>query len=126
MMPTSNLLVGLSTLLILWFGGNMVLNGQLTLGELVAFNSYVLMLSGPAQQISWLVNSAGETSAGLQRTFEVLDMPPEIRSRPDAVVLPPLKGEVTFENVSFRYQGEKAHALHDIDLAVSSPTRSSP
>jgi ATP-binding cassette subfamily B protein len=117
-MPTSNLLVGLSTLLILWFGGNMVLNGQLTVGELVAFNSYVMMLAGPAQQISWLVNSAGETSAGLQRTFEVLDMRPEIRSRPDAIALPPLKGEVSFENVSFRYQGEKAPALYDIDLSV--------
>ncbi len=117
-MPTSNLLVGLSTLLILWFGGNMVLNGQLTVGELVAFNSYVMMLAGPAQQISWLVNSAGETSAGLQRTFEVLDMRPEIRSRPDAIMLPLLKGEVTFEKVSFRYQGEKAPALYDIDLSV--------
>ena len=116
--PTSSLLVGLSTLLILWFGGNLVLNGQLTLGELVAFNSYVLMLSGPAQQIAWLVNSAGETSAGLQRTFEVLDMPSEIRSRPDAAVMPSLKGEVCFENVSFRYHGENVHALHDIDLAV--------
>ncbi|HEX9018376.1 MAG TPA: ABC transporter ATP-binding protein, partial [Anaerolineaceae bacterium] len=117
-MPTSSLLVGLSTLLILWFGGNMVMHGQLTLGELVAFNSYVLMLAGPAQQISWLVNSAGETSAGLQRTFEVLDMPPEIRSRPGAAVLPPLKGEVSFENVSFRYLGENVHALYDIDLKV--------
>lgn len=115
-MPTSNLLVGLSTLLILWFGGNMVIHGQLTIGELVAFNSYVLLLSGPAQQISWLVNSAGETSAGLQRTFEVLDMPPQIRSRPNAPVLPILQGRVCFENVSFRYQGENIHALHDIDL----------
>ena len=117
-MPTSNLLIGLSTLLILWFGGNMVLNNQLTIGELVAFNSYVLMLSGPAQQIAWLVNAAGETSAGLERTFEVLDMPSEIRSRPNAVPLPPLKGEVVFEQVSFRYQGENAHALHEIDLEV--------
>lgn len=117
-MPTSTLLVGLSTLLILWFGGKMVLEGSLTLGELVAFNSYLLMLSGPAQQLSWLVNAAGETTAGLQRTFEVLELPPEIRSRPDAVVLKPVKGEVTFENVSFRYQGEKGHALHDINLSV--------
>jgi ATP-binding cassette subfamily B protein len=117
-MPTSSLLVGFSTLLILWFGGNMVLQGQLTIGELVAFNSYVLMLSGPAQQISWLVNAAGETSAGLQRTFEVLDMRPDIRSKPDAIVLPALKGEITFDNVSFRYQGEKAPALYDINLEV--------
>lgn len=117
-MPTSNLLIGLSTLLILWFGGIMVLNGQLTLGELVAFNGYILLLSGPAQQISWLVNAAGETSAGLQRTFEVLEMPPQIRSRPDAIVLPQLRGEVTFEKVSFRYQGENFHALHNIDLNI--------
>ncbi len=117
-MPTSTLLVGMSTLLILWFGGNMVLHGQLTLGELVAFNAYVLMLSGPAQQIGWLVNAAAESSAGLQRTFEVLDMRPEIRSRPDATFLPALNGEVTFQDVSFRYQGEKAEALHDIRLTV--------
>lgn len=117
-MPTSNFLVGLSTLIILWFGGNMVLNGSLTLGELVAFNSYLLMISGPAQQLSWLVNAAGETSAGLQRTFEVLEMSPEIRSGPDALVLSPLKGQVTFEHVSFRYRGEKANALHDICLDV--------
>jgi len=117
-MPTSSLLVGMSTLLILWFGGNMVVDGALTLGELVAFNAYVLLLSGPAQQISWLVNAAGETSAGLQRTFEVLEMRPDIRSRPGSIALPELKGEVTFENVTFRYRGEKAHALHDINLHI--------
>lgn len=117
-MPTSSLLVGMSTLLILWFGGNMVLDGRLTLGELVAFNSYMLLLAGPAQQLSWLVNAAGEASAGLQRTFEVLDMPSQIRSRPQGVVLEPIRGEVIFENVSFRYQGEKNHALHDINLHV--------
>jgi ABC-type multidrug transport system fused ATPase/permease subunit len=117
-MPTANLLIGFSTLLILWFGGRMVLSGEITLGQLVAFNSYVLMLSGPAQQLSWLINAAGESSAGLQRTFEVLDMKPEIRSPANPVVLPALKGEVTFENVSFRYRDEKNHALHDIDLNV--------
>lgn len=118
-MPTASLLVGFSTLLILWFGGNMVLNGQLSLGQLVAFNSYVLMLSGPAQQLSWLINAAGESSAGLQRTFEVLDMKPEIRSPANPVILPALKGEVIFENVSFRYRDEKVHALHDVNLNIN-------
>lgn len=118
-MPTSTLLIGISTLLILWFGGNMVLRGELSIGELVAFNSYVLMLSGPVPQLAWLINAAGETSAGLQRTFEVLDMPPQIRSRPDAIVLPTIRGELTFESVSFRYQGENTHALHDLNLEVT-------
>lgn len=117
-MPTSSLLVGFSTLLILWVGGTMVLNDQLTLGQLVAFNSYILMLSGPAQQLSWLINSAGETSAGLQRTFEVLDHSSEIRSPNNPIVIPKLRGEVTFENVSFRYANEKAQALHDINLTI--------
>jgi len=117
-MPTSSLFVGFSTLLILWVGGTMVLNDQLTLGQLVAFNSYILMLSGPAQQLSWLINSAGETSAGLQRTFEVLDHSSEIRSPANPLVNPNLRGEVTFENVSFRYANEKAQALHDINLTV--------
>ena len=117
-MPTSTLLVGFSTLLILWFGGNMVLTNQITLGELVAFNSYVLLLSGPAQQLSWLINAAGESSAGLERTFEVLDHKPEIRSPGNPVVPSNMRGEVTFENVSFRYRYEKVNALHDIQLSI--------
>ncbi|HEY68956.1 MAG TPA: ABC transporter ATP-binding protein, partial [Anaerolineae bacterium] len=63
-MPTSHFLIALATILILWFGGNMVMRGELTLGELVAFNSYMLLLAEPLQILGWLVNSAGEASAG--------------------------------------------------------------
>jgi ATP-binding cassette subfamily B multidrug efflux pump len=117
-MPTTTLLVTLSTILILWFGGQMVLEGQLTLGELVAFNSYMLLLAMPSQQIGWLVNAGGEAFAGIQRTFEILDMAPEIRSAPQAIVLPPLSGEVEFDHVCFRYFGENCSALNDINLKV--------
>ena len=65
-MPTSHLLVALSTMLILWFGGKMVLRGEMTVGEVVAFNSYLLLLAMPARQLVWLVNLAGEAVAGLQ------------------------------------------------------------
>lgn len=117
-MPTGNLLVVLGTILILWFGGDMVLRGQLTLGELVAFNSYVLLLASPAQQLTWLVNVAGEAAAGAQRTIEILDRTPEIRSAEAAIVLPSLSGRVEFRQVSFNYQGERVHALRDINLTV--------
>jgi ATP-binding cassette subfamily B protein len=117
-MPTTTLLVTLETILILWFGGQMVLEGSLTLGELVAFNSYMLLLAMPAQQIGWLVNAGGEAFAGLQRTFEILEMAPEIQSPPEATQLPILRGEVEFDHVSFRYFGEKNPALYDIDLTV--------
>jgi ATP-binding cassette, subfamily B, multidrug efflux pump len=117
-MPTTHLLVTLGTILILWFGGQMVLAGEMTIGELVAFNAYLLMLANPAQQLTWLVNSAGEAVAGVQRTFEVLDVQPEIQSSQESLVLPPLMGKVEFQNVAFRYQGENRYALHDINLSV--------
>ena len=117
-MPTTNLLVATGTILILWFGGTMVLRGELTIGELVAFNSYMLMLSAPAQQLAWLVNSAGEAIAGVKRVYDVLDMQPAIRTPPQAVKLGALSGRVEFRNVSFGYTSETARALKEINLTV--------
>ncbi len=117
-MPTTDFFVTLCTILILWFGGQMVLNGTMTVGELVAFNAYVLMLATPAQQLTWLVNAAGEASAGAQRVFEVLDAEEEIASPPGAVSLPQLRGEVEFRDVSLKYLAEKKDSLSDINLRV--------
>jgi ATP-binding cassette subfamily B protein len=117
-MPSTNFLIAAGTMLILWFGGRMVLNGELTIGELVAFNSYVLMLGVPAQQLTWLVNAAGEAIAGVQRAYEILDTQPAIQSPPGAEILPALSGLVEFDNVCFQYAGEKAAALQDIHVSV--------
>jgi ATP-binding cassette subfamily B multidrug efflux pump len=117
-MPSSQFLVTAGTLLILWFGGQMVMNGSMTIGELVAFNSYLLLLSAPAQQLTWQVNSAGEAAAGVQRAFAVLDTPLEIKSAPDKIILPALSGCVEFRQVSFQYLGENANALQNISLKV--------
>ncbi|HBY08493.1 MAG TPA: ABC transporter ATP-binding protein [Chloroflexi bacterium] len=117
-MSTSHFLVAFSTILILWFGGNMVLNGEITLGEMVAFNGYLLMIAEPTRQLVWLVNTAGEAGAGLKRTFDVLDLQPEIASPPAAIVLPPLSGRVEFREVNFRYQDETNAALRQINLQV--------
>lgn len=117
-MPSSQFLVTLGTLLILWFGGQMVMKGSLTIGELVAFNSYLLLLYAPAQQLTWLVNAAGEAAAGAQRAFSVLDTPLEIETTPDKILVPALSGRVEFRQVSFQYLGEKANALKNISLTV--------
>ncbi len=71
----------------------MVLKGQMTIGEVVAFNGYLLLLAAPAQQLTWLVNLAGEAVAGVQRTFEVLDIVPEIQSPSNAVELKKISGQ---------------------------------
>ena len=117
-MPTTHLLVNLGTILILFFGGQMVLNGELTIGELVAFNSYVLMLSMPAQQLTWMVNAAGEARAAAERTYEILDMVPAIRSEDGAKQLPQLSGQVSFEEVDFHYNQDGAAALQEINVQV--------
>jgi ATP-binding cassette, subfamily B, multidrug efflux pump len=117
-MPTTSLLITLGTILILLAGGPMVLQGKMTVGELVAFNAYLLMLSEPVQQLAWLVNAIGESEAGAQRVLEILEHEPEIRSPDDAAALGTLSGRVEFRNVSLRYQDEKVDALSDINLVV--------
>jgi len=117
-MPTTNLLITLGTILILMVGGPLVMQGKMTVGELVAFNAYLLMLSGPVQQLAWLVNSLGESEAGAQRVLEILDHEPEIQSPAGAVALGTLSGRVEFRGVSLRYQDEKNDALLDVDLSV--------
>ena len=117
-MPTTHLLITLGTILILLVGGPLVLQGKMTVGELVAFNAYLLMLSAPVQQLAWLVNSLGESEAGAQRVIEIMDHIPEILSPPAAETLATLSGGVEFRNVSLRYQDEKVRALSAIDLHV--------
>lgn len=117
-MPTTTLLITLGTILILLFGGQLVLQGKMTIGEVVAFNAYMLMLSAPVQQIAWLVNGMGEAEAGAQRVLEILEREPEIQSPAEAVKLPTLRGYVEFKHASLRYADEKSVALKDIDLTV--------
>jgi ATP-binding cassette, subfamily B, multidrug efflux pump len=117
-LPSSAFLVTLSTILILWFGGQMVIQGTMTVGEVVAFNSYLLLLMLPTQQLTWLVNLAGEAVAGVQRTYEILDSPPEIQSPPGAIQLPVLDGQLVFEDVSLDYQEETQLALENIQLCA--------
>ena len=117
-MPTTDFLVTACTILILWFGGQMVFKGTLTIGELVAFNAYVLMLAAPAQQLTWLVNGAGEAAAGARRVLEVLDTEPDIASPTDAVQLSEMRGEVEFRDVTLFYQDEKTASLSDVNLRI--------
>ena len=117
-MPTTNWLTTISVILILWFGGQMVMNGTLTIGAIVAFNAYILMLAEPAQQLTGLVNAGGEAAAGAQRVFEVLDTNPAIQSPNSAVMPELLRGEVEFRNVELKYKDERTASLSGINLRV--------
>lgn len=105
--PTMSILVMFSTALVLWFGGQMAIAGSLTLGELVAFNAYLVLLSGPVAELGFIVNAAGEAMAGAVRIFEVLDLKEEIQSPSLPIALPVLSGAVSFDSVSFSYSGDR-------------------
>ncbi len=121
-MPTTNFLVMASTILILWFGGQMVMDGTLTLGALVAYNAYLIQLAGPVGELGFIVNAAGEAVAGGKRIFEILDIEEQIASPSNALMLPPLTGRVTFDAVTFAYRGtsssekEERHALRAVSF----------
>ncbi len=119
-MPTTNWLTLVSTMLILWFGGQMVMDGTLTIGTIVAFNAYILMMAEPAQSLTGLVNAGGEAAAGAQRVLEVLDVKPEIRSSANAAKLDGLRGEVEFRHVGLKYHNERTASLDEINLKVES------
>ena len=117
-MPTTNWLTTISIILILWFGGQMVMAGTMSIGAIVAFNAYILMMAEPAQALTGLVNAGGEAAAGAQRVFEVLDTQPAIQSGADAVKIEPLRGEVEFREVGLKYKDEKTASLNGINARV--------
>ena len=110
-MPTFTLLVVVSTALVLWFGAVF----QMTLGEIVAFNAYLMLLAFPVQDLGFVVSSASEALAGATRIYEVLDAPFAIEDHADAPALPVLSGRVQFEDVSFSYRGAGA-ALSNVSF----------
>lgn len=115
--PLIDFLPTLSMVAILWYGGHQVLDGQLQVGDILAFNLYILMLIWPLRMIGMLIAQASRASAGAGRVHEILVTDPEIVDRPDAVALPPGPGTVTFEGVRFGY-GPGRSVLNGLDLTI--------
>jgi ATP-binding cassette, subfamily B, multidrug efflux pump len=116
--PFVFLLANLGTLAIVLFGGLQVIGGSLTIGELVAFNTYLGFLLFPILTIGFLAASISRAGASSHRVFEVLDAPLEVEDAPDAVALPPISCRVEFDSVSFRYPGDEREILHGISFAA--------
>ncbi|EEG77250.1 ABC transporter ATP-binding protein [Dethiobacter alkaliphilus] len=115
--PFLSFLTGLAAAFIIWYGGREVIAGRLMLGELIAFNSYLLMLVMPMRMLGWVVNLSQRALTSAARVFEILDTKPEIDDAPDARELLDVKGEVTFRSVSFAYR-EGVEALKNISFTA--------
>jgi ATP-binding cassette, subfamily B, multidrug efflux pump len=110
------LLFSMCTVLLLLYGGPKVMAGQLTVGTLVAFSSYLAMLNNPINMLGEIVNSATEATAAGERIFEILDTKPEIADAPNAVTLSECRGRVAFEDVTFRYHPADTSAVQPCAL----------
>ncbi len=106
--------------LIAWFaGGLQVIAGDMTLGTLFAFNSYLAMFYGPLRHISPIINWASRSMTAAERVFEVIDSEPEQVDDGTLITLPELKGEVEFRNMTFGYDSHNP-VLRNINLHVKS------
>lgn len=101
--PLMDLIVNAGSVLILLYGGWQVINQSLTLGELVAFTTYLAQLAGPVRTMGRVIPAIAMASAAGERIFAVLDQRPEVRDAPNARPLPPARGHVRFEDVSLAY-----------------------
>ncbi len=113
----------LGTLAVIWLGGEQVIGGSLSIGELVAFTSYLSFLLLPVFILGSTITSLSQSAASAHRIFEIIDAPIEVEDKPDAVILPPARGSVIFENVSFRYAGSETLSLTDVSF-VAEPGQS--
>jgi ABC-type multidrug transport system fused ATPase/permease subunit len=114
--PLLNFWSAAGSVLVLGYGGAEVIHGHMTIGTLVAFNTYLLQLINPVRQLGFFASIISRAIASGGRIFEILDTPSEIQEKPEAIVLPRLKGDVRFEHVGFRYARSGALLLEDISF----------
>jgi ATP-binding cassette subfamily B protein len=115
--PFTIFLLGLSTTVLYFFGGIEIIRRTISLGSLLLFSQYLGLLTDPVRGMGWLITMYSQALAGAKRVFEIIDAKPEVEDSPNAIQLPPVKGEVRFNDVTFEYLKERP-VLEKIDLLV--------
>lgn len=105
--PTIEFVAAIGVTMILWFGGNSVIEGDISAGALVAFLTYAVNISNPIKRLSKVIANIQRALAAADRVFDVLDLPELIQNKPNAQLLPHVKGSVSFNNVSFAYNTDE-------------------
>ena len=115
--PLMVFLISLPTALILWYGGRQVIDGNLTVGGLSQFILYLGMLAMPVRRLGMVTNLISRAISAGQRIMEILDTESPVQEKPGAVELGQLRGQVSFENVSFGYDSSSP-VLKGISFSV--------
>lgn len=115
--PGIECLFSLSVALLVWVGGGAIVDGSLSIGDFMAFWYYTHKFSMPIREIAEKYNILQAAMASSERVFKILDTPPDVADRPDALKAPEIRGEVAFEHVSFDYDG-KTPVLDDLSFRI--------
>lgn len=116
--PFINFISALSFLLLIFYGGKEVILNRISLGDFVAFNSYIGLLVWPMMALGWVINLLQRGAASMERINAILNEKPDIKDSEDAIELNNIKGKIEFKNVSFKYPGSNNYALKNINFTV--------
>lgn len=121
-MPLLDVIIGLSSLITLVYGGYLALVGEITLGRFVAFNQYINMLVWPMLACGDAINMFSQGSASTRRIREIFDEKPEIYDRKDVQPPDEIRGDITFSHLTFIHRGHSEPTLKDINLEIPAGT----
>jgi len=122
-MPLLFLITGLSIILVILVGGNMVINHQLTLGDMIAFVAFLGLLIWPTIAFGWVANIIQQAGASLKRLQKIYDEEIEIKDSPETdASIQSINGTIRFENVSFRYNKDQEPVIKNINIEVPQGT----
>jgi ATP-binding cassette subfamily B multidrug efflux pump len=120
--PLTIFLSGLGLGAVLWLGGHQVISGEMTVGTLVAFSRYMVLLSDPIRWLGLVVNRIARAIASGERIFDILDTKPTIVDPPNAIALAPMRGQVEFSEVTFTFRGTRRKALDGVSFRAEPGT----
>lgn len=119
--PTLETMLGFAIVLLLWLGGREVLQGRISVGDFVAFNTYMVQLTWPVIALGWVINIFQRGTASMGRINEILVEKPEIADGANLrQTSGQIQGEIEFRNLNFAYNGTQV--LHDINLKIAAGT----
>ena len=114
--PTMELMIGVAVVIVLWFGGRQVIQGAISVGDFVAFNMHLALLTWPMIALGWVVNLFERGRASMERLNYIFDAPADVRDEPGVRKDFQVEGSIEFRNLSFSYNG--APTLQNISLSI--------
>jgi ATP-binding cassette, subfamily B, multidrug efflux pump len=118
MRPLMTFLIGVGFVLIIWAGVPLAVRGEITVGEFTMFNMYLTRLIWPLIALGYVVNLYQRGTASLKRIFAIMQIDPAIADEPNATEQTPIKGEIEFRNLTFRYNPNDDPVLRDVNLKI--------